>query len=75
MSVISQKCPSCGAILEFDSQTQKWPCEYCKREFTIEELPIEKIEVKQELESYHCSNCGADIIHDIVEVQLLLAIE
>lgn len=38
MTVVSYKCPNCGAELEFDPKTQKFGCEYCSSQFTKEEL-------------------------------------
>ncbi len=36
--VISYKCPSCGAPLVFDSETQKMRCDSCLNSFTIEQV-------------------------------------
>ena len=30
------KCPSCGGVIEFDSQSQKMKCPYCSTEFDVE---------------------------------------
>ena len=38
MSVISYKCPNCGAELVFDPETQKLKCEYCLSDFDKDEV-------------------------------------
>ena len=38
MTVISYKCPNCGAEIKFDPQLQKSKCDFCLSEFTIEEV-------------------------------------
>lgn len=38
MTVISYKCPNCGADISFDPVTQKGKCEFCLGEFTITEI-------------------------------------
>jgi DNA-directed RNA polymerase subunit RPC12/RpoP len=71
MSTVKQyKCPSCSAGLKFNPTVQVWKCEYCFNEYDLEELepnraaeelPEEDI---AELDSYRCSNCGADLLAD-----------
>lgn len=61
MIVIVEKCPSCGAPLEYDSEHQKWICKYCQKEYEIEDLSDKEIR-REETRCYHCPNCGADII-------------
>lgn len=63
-STISQKCPTCGSNLEYDADLEKWPCEYCHKNYSIDELVLEKAEDSKELEYYHCSNCGAEIFNN-----------
>lgn len=36
--IIEYKCPACGGIIEFDSNTQKMKCPYCDSEFELEAL-------------------------------------
>lgn len=38
IDAISFKCPSCGAGLTFDTETQSFCCEYCQGRFTKEQL-------------------------------------
>lgn len=64
MSVIVEKCLSCGSPLEYDVDTQQWICEYCKKEYHIEDLNEKEFSQTNPLESYHCPNCGADILCD-----------
>ncbi|PHV71943.1 DNA helicase PriA [Sporanaerobium hydrogeniformans] len=72
--VKAYKCLSCKAGLEFDPASQKWKCHYCFSSFEKAELDAVygKEEEKQEetlkeskvLDSYFCSNCGAELIAD-----------
>ena len=76
METVDHKCPSCTAPLPFNPEIQKWKCEYCGNEYTLEEL--EKYEKKSnnfeneviephekmDLDMYECSNCGAQILAD-----------
>lgn len=80
MTVVSYKCPNCGAELEFDPKTQKFGCEYCASQFTKEELdrirpepeaadqPEDKKEAEkngaEEAVVYSCPSCGAEIVTD-----------
>ncbi len=80
MSVVSYKCPSCGAGISFDSEKQLFACEYCLSTFTEEEMsqqtPKEDIseehilsdtendEFCKNLLSYVCNNCGAEVFAD-----------
>lgn len=38
MSVVSYKCPNCGAEIKFDPKLQKGKCDFCLSEFSIEEI-------------------------------------
>ena len=79
MEALDHKCPSCGAVLKFSPKKQKWVCEYCGSEFTLEEMQQHKNasseEVNQkssekkkrkveEADVYRCKSCGAEIIAD-----------
>lgn len=80
MSVVTYKCPSCGAGIAFDSASQRFKCEYCLSEFTEEEIrnrtdggaPAEESRSDEAenqaycdgLISYTCSNCGAEVFAD-----------
>lgn len=46
MAVISYKCPNCGGDLKFDPQSQKFHCEFCSSDFTLEE--VEKANPQQQ---------------------------
>ena len=39
MPIITYKCPSCGARLEFDSTLQQMRCPYCESQFEVSQLP------------------------------------
>ncbi len=69
--VLDEKCPNCGASLKFNSKKEKFLCDYCQGEFTLEEIKEKKKEtstlksefnLKEDLNGYHCDNCGAEII-------------
>ncbi|MBQ9429021.1 MAG: TFIIB-type zinc ribbon-containing protein [Clostridia bacterium] len=38
MAVVAYKCPCCGAGISFNSELQKFKCEYCLSAFTEEEI-------------------------------------
>jgi len=68
-SVKEYKCPNCNAPLEFNPPTQNWKCHYCAGEFTIDQVDTvyndeASEEDMQELDSYKCSSCGAELIAD-----------
>ncbi len=50
MPGVTYKCPSCGAYLVFDPDTQKWSCDFCKAEFTEKELLPKSDEYAKEAE-------------------------
>lgn len=80
MESTEYKCPNCNADLKFMPDTQKFGCEYCSSEFTLEEMQeinsetedttpnAEQIQEQQNFEEhtnlYHCASCGADIMAD-----------
>ena len=76
---INNKCPSCSAPIAFNPKLNKWKCEYCNSEFSLEEMQKynnasseeNNKEVKEEIDeeeleltSYKCQNCGAEIVAD-----------
>jgi len=75
-TTVTYPCPNCGAGLAFDAEKQKFACEFCLSEFTEEELAdsgaSEEAERHQKLDeeycqsmnSYICSNCGAEVVAD-----------
>lgn len=71
MSTVKQyKCLNCNAGLEFDPPSQLWKCHYCFSEFSKEKLDTVQKEEElssrdmPDLDSYHCQNCGAELITD-----------
>lgn len=79
LDVLDNKCPACGAKIDFNPVNQKWDCNYCGSKFTLEEMQKhtnassekantvdEKATEAQmgEMDLYHCKNCGAEIIAD-----------
>ncbi len=72
---LDHKCPACMAPIHFNPTLEKWKCEYCESEFTLEELQKfnnASSEKNNEggkgddtaYDSYRCSDCGAEIIAD-----------
>ncbi|HHT65426.1 MAG TPA: DNA helicase PriA, partial [Clostridiales bacterium] len=70
MASLQYKCLNCHAGLEFNPPSQKWKCHYCFSEFAKEELDqvhqAEDLDGEEmpELDVYHCSSCGAELIAD-----------
>lgn len=75
MSVSDHKCPACDAELNFDPKTQKWICEYCGSEYSLQDLKMEEDNQKKQKQQtkkssnisyngYHCPDCGAEIVMD-----------
>ncbi len=51
MIIIEKSCPNCGANLKLDKNAEKIKCEYCKKEYLVEEdkndsLNVQLLEVK-----------------------------
>lgn len=75
-NVLDNKCPSCGAPIKYIPSLNKWKCEYCNSEFTLEEmqkhnnassLENNKIEIEDNFTdyvTYTCQDCGAEIVAD-----------
>ena len=79
MSVLDNKCPGCGAKIDFNPVNQLWDCQYCGSKFTLEEMQkhdnasnvsvnvVEQVmpeETMNNIDIYHCKNCGAEIMAD-----------
>lgn len=79
MDVLDNKCPACSAKISFNPVNQKWNCDYCGSSFSLEEMQkysnassakantvnAQASEEKMEnMDMYHCNNCGAEIIAD-----------
>lgn len=69
-TALDHKCPSCGASLPFNPQSQKWDCEYCGASYSLVQLVEQEEKAKKEqkrledLDCYHCPDCGAEIVAD-----------
>lgn len=73
VNVLDHKCPKCNAVLKYNPHGENFKCEYCRSEFTIDEVTayeeannkvIEEVETPKEIDTYTCNNCGAEIIVD-----------
>lgn len=67
MSVVSYKCPNCGAKINFNPQLQKCNCDFCLSSFDVDELESwsnESDNINEETSLYSCPSCGAQIITD-----------
>lgn len=68
MSVITYKCPNCGGDLRFEPESQRYRCEYCRSDFSQEELeemtPEGQAEESGQAVLYTCPSCGAEIVTD-----------
>lgn len=67
--VLDYKCPSCGAPLKFNIESQSWKCDYCDVDYKLEELNNKKLkkdeeEVSTEFNTYNCPDCGATVVCD-----------
>lgn len=80
MDALDNKCPACGAKIDFNPKNQMWDCNYCGSKFTLEEMKkhenasteeanskkeTKKIEnAMTDVDVYHCKNCGAEVMAD-----------
>ena len=71
MQSVDYKCPSCSAPLMFKPELGAWKCDYCAREYTLEELgknenKAGKLDEEStiDVDEYTCSSCGAKIVTD-----------
>lgn len=72
--VLDEKCLNCNASIKFNPKKNKFICEYCNSEFTIEDFKEHKKKIKEDtnleheynlmedMDGYNCQNCGAAII-------------
>jgi len=71
LSVVSFKCPACGAPLIFDPEQGTYACEYCESTYTqaqldaLEQKQVEKEEVLEDVAVYMCPSCGAQIVTSV----------
>lgn len=75
---LDNKCPACGANIEFNPKNQMWDCEYCGSKFTLDEMKKHSNASSEEankhgktkvsdlngLDMYRCKSCGAEVIAD-----------
>lgn len=69
-NVVSEKCPTCNAPLKYDAIKGEFKCEYCNNVYTLEKLEEYKSSQEEytkpkktfDMDGYHCSSCGAEII-------------
>ena len=72
---VSNKCPNCGAGLEFSRQSNRFECEYCGSSYAVEQISTRHSDdlsqikttqnsVQEEFRSYLCPSCGAAVIVD-----------
>ena len=76
---LDNKCPSCGAPIKFNAETQNFKCEFCFSEYTLEEMQKYNNASNEEANKseetivskdnanyvkYLCKNCNAEIIAD-----------
>lgn len=78
MGVTDHKCIECKAVLKFNPAKQKWVCEYCGTQYSLEDLERDKeqnkskknekkfarITLNKNYKEYHCPDCGAQIVMD-----------
>lgn len=74
---LDNKCPACGANITFNPKNQKWDCKYCGSKFSLKEMQkyknasseeenkiIPSNNTSEDLDIYHCKNCGAEVMAD-----------
>ena len=79
MANVTFKCPSCGAYLVFDPDSQKWTCPFCNSVYLEDELLAKSEQYAAEAEQekpetvptesgeqviYNCPSCGSQIMTD-----------
>lgn len=69
---LDSKCPSCSAQIIWEPSIEKFKCEYCGSLFSADEfLKLQENEEEnskrgnEELVSFKCNNCGAEIVSDV----------
>lgn len=66
--VLHYKCPNCGSDMTFDADTGMLSCPACRTQLNVEQMEEEhrpKTEAEpaeDETVTYHCNNCGADLL-------------
>lgn len=64
MEIISYKCPTCLALLTYNIENKTWKCNYCSKNYNLEELSEIYNKETIDVDEYVCSSCGAKIITD-----------
>ena len=77
--VLDNKCPHCGAKIDFNPKTGTFICDFCKQEISLEEMKKhqnasnqknnesvseENVDNYEDYVVYKCKNCGAEIVAD-----------
>lgn len=72
---LDNKCPACRAVIKWNPKLNKFKCEYCDSEYSLEEMKQyenasnEKVNEGEkgddtQYDSYRCPDCNAEIITD-----------
>lgn len=64
MEIVDNKCPSCGANLDYNAKTQNWTCNSCNNIYNINILKNNKHTIKNSITELICPNCNAKIFAD-----------
>ncbi len=62
MEIVDNKCPSCGANLEYNIETQNWKCKHCRKEYNLEEVKKIKHSSRKKINELVCPTCNAKLI-------------
>lgn len=69
MASMTYKCPSCGAYLTFDPESQQWKCPFCGSAFSENDLKPTETAHSETVQTsggkqtvYRCQNCGSEIV-------------
>ena len=62
MEIIDNKCPSCGASLEYNIETQNWKCKHCRKEYELSEVKKIKHSSRKNINELVCPTCNAKLI-------------
>lgn len=78
-TTLDNRCPHCGAKVDYNPKDENFKCEYCGNETTLEEMKKfesaaneknnqsvseENVDNYEDYISYTCKDCGAEIIAD-----------
>lgn len=69
-NVVSEQCPTCGAVLKFDAKKDIFKCNYCDNQYSLEKLneykkkygKLKELKKIENINGYNCPQCGAQII-------------